>query len=88
MAARKAPTRDAKASRPKLLQVRVLLGETGFEARPIGYGEGTVGKAATSSMSVRNLARELGYQPGFDARYDGKAADGVGTIWSIVEVTA
>lgn len=88
MATRKAPSRAVEASRPKLLQARVLLGETGFEARPIGYGEGTVGIAATSSMSVRNLARQLGYQPGFDARYDGKAADGVGTIWSIVEVTA
>jgi hypothetical protein len=66
--------------------VRVLAGETGFEARPNGYGEGTVGQAATSWMAVRNLARELGYQPGFNARYDGKAADGVGTIWSIVEI--
>ncbi|MBH1476288.1 hypothetical protein [Stenotrophomonas forensis] len=88
MATRKEPGSAAEASRPKLLQVRVLLGETGFEACPIDYGEGTVGKAATSSMSVRNLARELGYQPGFDARYDGKAADGVGAIWSIVEVSA
>ena len=79
--------------KPRVLTVRVLLGDAGFEARLEGATKAQhkrlVGTAAaSSSMAVRNLARELAFKPGFDVRYEGKAADGVGTIWSIVEFSA
>ena len=73
------------------LVARVLLGEAGFEARlespRTARDKRAVGTAAaSSSMAVRNLARALGFKPGFDYRYEGKAADGVGTIWSVVQL--
>lgn len=78
------------AKKPKVMTARVLLGEAGFEARLEGATKARdkrlVGVGFSSSMAVRNLARDLGFVPGFDARYDGKAADGIGTIWSIVQL--
>ncbi|HZF96926.1 MAG TPA: hypothetical protein VEY92_01560 [Pseudoxanthomonas sp.] len=72
------------------LVARVLLAGTGFEARlefpRTARDKRAIGAAITSSMAVRNLARVLGFKPGFDYRYEGKAADGVGTVWSIVQL--
>ena len=72
------------------LMARLLLCDGGFEARlespRTARDKRATGTAITSSMAVRNLARALGFKPGFDYRYEGKAADGVGTIWSVVQL--
>lgn len=68
----------------RVVAARVTFGEEGFVA--IAEDMKTRGYGYSSHAAARSLGRQLDFRNGFDVAYQGKAADGGGTIWHIVEV--
>ena len=68
----------------RLVAARVVMGEEGFVA--VAEDGQSTGIGFSSSAAARALGRALNFGVGFDVAYQGRAADGIGTIWHIVEL--
>ena len=68
----------------RVVAARVVFGEEGFVA--VAEDMKTKGYGYSSYAAARSVGRHLEFPNGFDVVYQGKAADGAGTIWHIVEV--
>lgn len=75
---------NAEASERRVVAARVTCNENGFVA--VAEDNTSRGYGYSSSTAAYSLGRQLGFPNGFDVAYQGRAADGVGTIWHIVEV--